>query len=96
LSEWKYSDQENRDAERETERIKQIEAEIRTLNRIECSEGRKIQDFQRDPMGIPTRSLAMRLGKKRLTYKAYTTKETPGQSHRQRERERREIEMLLE
>jgi hypothetical protein len=48
-----------------------IEAEIRTLNRIGCSEGTKIQDFQRDPMGSPTRSPALRLGKKRLTERAY-------------------------
>jgi hypothetical protein len=43
-----------------------IDAEIRTLNQIGCSRGRKIQDFQRDPMGIPTRSPAMKMGKRRL------------------------------
>ena len=63
-----------------------IEAEIWTLNRIGCSKERKTQDFQRDPMGIPTRSPAMRMGKKRLTEKAYTNG-TLGRVERGRERE---------
>jgi hypothetical protein len=49
--------------------------------------GRKIQDFQRDPMGIPTKSPAMRMGKKRLMEKAYTNGKL-GQVERGRERER--------